>query len=101
MSESSYNIIMSKSEILNLSILESLSLGTRVIVNKEIKYPKELSKLIFFSKPNILSLSKKMKTLTKVNNLNYKNKKKLQKIFKRYYIFKDIDNIYKKLFIQY
>lgn len=85
MSQSSYNIIMSKSEILNLSILESLSLGTKVIVNKMIKYPKELSKLIIFSQPNISDLSKKIYELSKVKNINFLNKKKLQKAFLKNY----------------
>ena len=83
MSQSSYNIIMSKSEILNLSILESLSLGTKVIVNKMIKYPKELSKLIIFSQPNVINLSKKIHELSKEKNNNFLNKRKLQKIFKK------------------
>ena len=85
MSQSSYNIIMSKSEILNLSILESLSLGTKVIVNKMIKYPKELSKLIIFSQPNVINLSKKIHKLSKEKNNNFMNKKKLQKTFLKNY----------------
>lgn len=94
MSQSSYNIIMSKSEILNLSILESLSLGTKVIVNKMIKYPKELSKLIIFSQPNVTNLSKKIHKLSKEKNNNYLNKKKLQKKFLKNYNLDKIEEEY-------
>ena len=48
LSESFLNILMSKSEILSLSVLESLSVGTKSLVNSNIKYPKEISKLLFF-----------------------------------------------------
>ena len=91
MSQSSYNIIMSKSEILNLSILESLSLGTKVIVNKMIKYPKELSKLIIFSQPNVINLSKKIHELSKEKNNNFLNKRKLQKKFLKNYNLNNIE----------
>ena len=43
MSESFLNVLMSKSEILSLSVLEGLSVGTRSLVNNEIKYPKNIS----------------------------------------------------------
>ena len=93
MSQSSYNIIMSKSEILNLSVLESLSLGTMVVVNKVIPYPKEISRLIIFSKPDISSLSKKIKKLSQINLINFSNKKKLQKKFLENY---NLENIKKE-----
>lgn len=96
MSQSSYNIIMSKSEILNLSILESLSLGTKVIVNKMIKYPKELSKLIIFSQPDVINLSKKIHKLTKEKNNNFFDKKKLQKKFLKNYNLSKIEVEYLK-----
>ena len=41
MSENFLNILMSKSEILSLSVLESLSVGTKSLVNINIKYPKK------------------------------------------------------------
>ena len=43
------NILMSKSEILSLSVLESLSVGTKSLVNRNIKYPKNISKLLYFT----------------------------------------------------
>ena len=51
MSESFLNVLMSKSEILSLSVLEGLSVGTRSLVNNEIKYPKNISKLLYNTKP--------------------------------------------------
>ena len=46
MSESFLNVLMSKSEILSLSVLEGLSVGTRSLVNNEIKYPKKYQSLV-------------------------------------------------------
>ena len=50
-----------------------------------IKYPKELSKLIIFSQPNVINLSKKIHELSKEKNNNFLNKRKLQKKFLKNY----------------
>ena len=59
MSENFLNILMSKSEILSLSVLEGLSVGTRSLVNNQIKYPKKISKLLHFTDPKKKILLKK------------------------------------------
>ena len=94
MSQSYCNILMSKSEILNLSVLESLSVGTKSIVNKNIEYPRNISNLIHYSKPQSNQLSKKIYNLSQnqINQLN--NRKKLIKKFKRNYNFKNIEKKY-------
>jgi len=85
MSKNFLNILMSKSEILSLSVLESLSVGTKSLVNKNIKYPKEISKLLYFSNTEISSISDKLKIITNSQNTSIKNKKKLINSFKKYY----------------
>ena len=48
MSESFINILMSKSEILSLSVLEALSVGTKSLVSKNLKFPKKYLNFCFF-----------------------------------------------------
>ena len=48
MSENYLNILMSKSEILSLTVLEGLSVGTKSLVNSNIKYPSKISNLQAF-----------------------------------------------------
>ena len=82
MSESFINILMSKSEILSLSVLEALSVGTKSLVSKNLKFPKNISKLLFFSNPNINDMSNKINQITK----SYKPSLKLRKNIKDKFI---------------
>ena len=66
MSENYLNILMSKSEILSLSVLEGLSVGTKSLVNKEIKYPKKISNLLYFTEPKKNKIANQMKKI--INN---------------------------------
>ena len=63
MSENFLNILMSKSEILSLSVLESLSVGTKSLVNRNIKYPKNISKLLYFTEQNEKLIARKLTKL--------------------------------------
>ncbi len=85
MSENFLNILMSKSEILSLSVLESLSVGTKSLVNINIKYPKKISKLIFFSKPEENIIAKNLNYLTKNYNQSYEIRKNVKNQFKQIY----------------
>ena len=79
---------MSKSEILSLSVLEGLSVGTRSLVNNQIKYPKNISNLLFyFTNPKKFSY-KKMREITQKFSHNYVNRIKSKKDFKKIIIFK-------------
>ena len=60
------NVLISKSEILSLSVLESLSVGTPSMVNKDIYFPNWIKKTIFLSKNNILNLKKSFKSIMKL-----------------------------------
>ena len=88
---------MSKSEILSLSVLESLSVGTKSLVNSNIKYPKEISKLLFFSKPNIESVAKKMNYIVKTKDVSVNNRKIVQNKFKNSYNIETSESKYKKV----
>ena len=68
MSENYLNILMSKSEILSLSVLEALSVGTKSLVNNNIKYPNKISKLIYFTEPKKDLISKIRKVLQIILN---------------------------------
>lgn len=94
MSKSFLNILMSKSEILNLSVLESLSVGTKSIVSTNIEYPNELSKLIYFTKPNQSDLSKKIYHLSLNKKQNSNSKEIIIKKFNKIYSFKKIEQKY-------
>jgi len=62
------NVLISKSEILSLSVLESLSVGTPSVVNKDIYFPNWIKKTIFLSENKILNLKKSFKSIM---NLKY------------------------------
>ena len=94
MSKNFLNILMSKSEILNLSVLESLSVGTKSLVSDNIKYPKKISNLLYFSKPNVKILSKKINAISKIQHPNFKNKNIIMNKFKKNYSFEIIEKKY-------
>lgn len=85
-SESFLNILMSKSEVLSLSVLESLSVGTKSLVNKNISYPKNYKNFLFQVQPSVNSISRKLKELTNKKDLNSTAKKKeIVENFKKIY----------------
>jgi hypothetical protein len=57
------NVLISKSEILSLSVLESLSVGTPSMVNEDIYFPNWIKKTIFLSKNNILNLKQSFQSI--------------------------------------
>jgi glycosyltransferase involved in cell wall biosynthesis len=89
------NVLISKSEVLSLSVLEALSLGTKSLVNKKIFFPKWIKKNSYISSINQCDLIKKIKFIAN-QNLNEKKeeKKKIKKIFNKNYIFKKLETDY-------
>ena len=76
---------MSKSEILSLSVLEALSVGTKSLVNNNIKYPNKISKLIYFTEPKKDLISKKMKSITDNFKQDYSARERVKNKFKKIY----------------
>ena len=64
MKESWLNILVSKSEVLSLSILESGLFGLPSLVNEDIEIKKGLEKTIIFTKPSTIDISKKIKEIS-------------------------------------
>ena len=103
------NVLISKSEILSLSVLESLSVGTPSIVNKNIYFPEWIKKNIFLSDIHEENLKNSFK---RIMNIKYSDRtKSRQKIIKNFdknysistiknkyivYIKSIIQNLYKK-----
>ncbi len=85
MSESFLNVLMSKSEILSLSVLEGLSVGTRSLVNNEIKYPKNISKLLYNTKPKKNLIANKFNKITKNFSNKYRERISIKNQFKKIY----------------
>ncbi len=97
MSENFLNILMSKSEILSLSVLESLSVGTKSLVNRNIKYPKNISKLLYFTEPNEKLIAKKINEITHVHNHSFNSRNKIKEKFKKIYSSSVANKQYKNL----
>ena len=85
MSENYLNILMSKSEILSLTVLEGLSVGTKSLVNSNIKYPSKISNLLYFSKPKKQLVSSKMQSIAKKFSKNFKTRNNIKDKFKKIY----------------
>ncbi len=64
MKESWLNILVSKSEVLSLSILESGLFGLPSLLNEDIEIKKGLEKTIIFTKPSIIDISKKIEEIS-------------------------------------
>ena len=77
-----YNVLISKSEILSLSVLESLSVGTPSIVNKNIYFPNWIKKNIFLSNIYGSSLKNSFKKIMQLKYSTRQNKRK--KIIKNF-----------------
>lgn len=97
-SESWCNILMSKSEILSLSVLEAFSVGTQSFVNKKISFPMWIKKYIILSSIKNKSLINKIKLITN-QNVDVKKglKKEMIKSFQKNYNFFKEKNHYKLL----
>jgi len=93
MSEVYLNFLMSKSEVMGLSVLECLSVGTKSLVNINFDYPKNISQYLYFTKPNETEIKiqiKKICSLFKSNN----KKKSLSLSFKTIYTKMNIEKNY-------
>jgi hypothetical protein len=100
-SNSSCNILMSKSEVLSLSVLEAFSIGVTSLVNKNLHFPNWIKNNIIRSS---LKISNLIKNINFVINQNYKlkiySRNKLKKIFLKDYNFENEKNIYRKSLIE-
>ena len=99
MSESFLNVLMSKSEILSLSVLEGLSVGTRSLVNNEIKYPKNISKLLYNTKPKKNLIANKFNKITKNFSNKYRERISIKNQFKKIYFSEVSQKKYENLII--
>ena len=95
-SQSWCNVLLSKSEILSLSVLEAFSVGTQSFVNKRIFFPTWLQKYLIRSEVNNSNLVKSIKLIM---NQNIDKKKELKSemkdLFEKKYTLSDEKNIYK------
>jgi hypothetical protein len=64
MKESWLNILVSKSEVLSLSILESGLFGLPSLINENIEIKKGLEKTIIFTNPCVIDISKKIREIS-------------------------------------
>lgn len=99
-SNSCCNVLMSKSEVLSLSVLEAFSKGVPSLVNKDLHFPNWIKNNVIRSSLKIPEL---IKTINSVINQNYKSKiysrNKLKKIFAKEYNFENQKEIYRKSLI--
>ncbi len=95
LSESWCNILISKSEVLSLSVLEALSVGTKNLINKNIFYPSWIRKISTSSSLEQKNLVLKFKQLTNVSKKNkILEKVKIVNSFKKNYNFLDFKKKY-------
>lgn len=88
LSEAWCNILISKSEVLSLSVLEAMSVGTKSLINKKIFYPSWIKKNSVMSNPDITDLALQFKKLVKINEKDkLLEKKNISNIFKKNYSF--------------
>ena len=95
-SESWCNVLLSKSEILSLSVLEAFSVGTQSFVNKKIFFPRWLKKYLIRSEVNNLNLVRSIKSIMS-QNIDEKKilKNEMKILFKKKYTLSDEKIIYK------
>jgi len=96
-SESWCNVLLSKSEILSLSVLEAFSVGTQSFVNKKIFFPTWLQKYLIRSKVSNLNLVRSIKLIMK-QDINEKKilKDEMKVLFEKKYTLSDEKNVYKE-----
>jgi glycosyltransferase involved in cell wall biosynthesis len=99
-SNSSCNVLMSKSEVLSLSVLEAFSNGVPSIVNKDLHFPNWIKNNVVRSSLKIFDL---IENINFIINQNYKlkinSRKKLKKIFLKEYNFENEKDVYRKSLI--
>jgi glycosyltransferase involved in cell wall biosynthesis len=99
-SNSSCNVLMSKSEVLSLSVLEAFSTGVPSLVNKDLHFPSWIKNNTIRSALKVSDLIKKINFII---NQNYKlkiySRNKLKKIFSKEYNFENEKRIYRKSLI--
>ncbi len=94
--ESWCNVLVSKSEILSLSVLEAFSVGTQSIVNKKIFFPNWIKRYLIFSDVNKIQLTKNIKSIMQQDIIFKLNEKyKMKKLFEKEYKFHKEKNNYK------
>jgi glycosyltransferase involved in cell wall biosynthesis len=94
-SESWCNVLLSKSEILSLSVLEAFSVGTQSLVNKKIFFPMWLKKFLIRSEVKNKSLVKNIKHIMSQNLKEKKlSKANMKSLFQSKYTLSNEKNIY-------
>jgi glycosyltransferase involved in cell wall biosynthesis len=100
LSQSWCNVLVSKSEVLSLSVLEALSQGVQSLVNKNIYFPEWIKKNLIICDLKISTLAGKINFII---NQSYKKhislKDKIKKSFFVNYNFDNEKEIYKKALI--
>lgn len=85
-SESWCNVLLSKSEILSLSVLEAFSMGTQSFVNKKIFFPNWIKRYLIRSKVKGTILSNNIQKIMNQNLQEKQNlKNKMKNLFKNNY----------------
>jgi glycosyltransferase involved in cell wall biosynthesis len=99
-SNSSCNVLMSKSEVLSLSVLEAFSKGIPSLVNKDLHFPNWIKNNLIRSSLKISDLVKNINSVVNKNyNLKIYSRNKLKKIFAKNYDFENEKIIYRKSLI--
>ena len=95
-SESWCNVLLSKSEILSLSVLEAFSMGTQSFVNKKIFFPNWIKKYLIRSKVKRSILVSNIKKIMSQNFQAKQNlKNRMKNLFKNKYELTKEKDIYK------
>jgi glycosyltransferase involved in cell wall biosynthesis len=97
-SSASCNILLSKSEVLSLSVLEAFSKGVPSLVNKELHFPNWIKRNLYLSTLKSSDLIKNINfIINKTQERKIYLKSKLKKIFFEKYKFNSEKLIYKKI----
>jgi len=96
-SESWCNVLLSKSEILSLSVLEAFSVGTQSFVNKKIFFPDWIKKYLIKSEVKYHALKNNIIKIMKQNFQEKQNlKNEMRNLFKNKYELTKEKDIYQK-----
>ena len=94
-SESWCNVLLSKSEILSLSVLEAFSVGTQSLVNKKIFFPLWIKNFLIGSEVENKSLVRNIKTIMNQDIIKKQTlKKQMKNLFENKYTLSNEKNIY-------
>ena len=94
-SESWCNVLLSKSEILSLSVLEAFSVGTQSFVNKKIFFPNWIKKYLIRSEVDNLDLVQSIKLIMRQDITKKKSlKKNMKNLFQNKYTLSNEKDIY-------